>query len=161
FLEVNASAVRDGEGAFRGAIFVFHDLTRVKQLENTRKEFVANVSHELRTPPSLINSFVETLLDGAKEEPELLTRYLKTIQKHTHRLTYLIEDLLSLSRLESGHVILNLEPFSLRELTDRVLDDLRAKAGEKGTVIRNEVPLTLLPQGDADRLQQVLSNLIE
>jgi two-component system phosphate regulon sensor histidine kinase PhoR len=75
-LEVNANAVRNREGVYQGSIFVFHDLTRVKQLENTRKEFVANVSHELRTPLSLIKGFVETLLDGAKDDPECTTRDL-------------------------------------------------------------------------------------
>src|SRR2546422_9431961 len=90
-----------------GAILVFHDLDRLKQLENTRQEFVANVSHELRTPLSLIKGFVETLLDGAKNDPELSTRFLKTIEKHTDRLTYLIEDLLTISRLESGQIVMN------------------------------------------------------
>ena len=92
---------------------MFHDLTRIKQLENTRKEFVANVSHELRTPLSLIHGFVETLLDGAKDDPELATRYLQTVEKHTDRLAYLIEDLLSISHLESGQVVLNLESVAL------------------------------------------------
>ncbi len=107
WLEANAAAVLDREGRQHGSILVFHDLTRLKQLESTRQEFVANVSHELRTPLSLIKGFVETLLDGAKDDPELATRFLRTIEKHTDRLTYLIEDLLTISRLESGQIVMN------------------------------------------------------
>ncbi|MFO1498946.1 MAG: ATP-binding protein [Verrucomicrobiota bacterium] len=161
YLEVNASAIRNREDAYRGAIFVFHDLTRVKQLENTRKEFVANVSHELRTPLSLIKGFVETLLDGAKEDPELTGRYLKTIQKHTDRLTYLIEDLLSLSQLEGGQVSLNFEPVFLRDIAERVREDLRARAAEKHISLNNSIPPDCSARGDADRLEQVLFNLVE
>src|SRR5882724_6280808 len=142
WLEVNAAAVLDRAGTQRGAILVFHDLTRLKQLENTRQEFVANVSHELRTPLSLIKGFVETLLDGAKEDPELSARFLRTIEKHTDRLTYLIEDLLTISRLESGQIVMNLHDVDLREEAAHVVDDLQARA-------------------DADRLQQVLFNLVE
>jgi two-component system phosphate regulon sensor histidine kinase PhoR len=98
-LEVNATSVLGQSSERQGAILVFHDLTRLKQLENTRQEFVANVSHELRTPLSLIKGFVETLQDGAKDDPVLASRFLQTIEKHADRLTYLIEDLLTISRL--------------------------------------------------------------
>jgi two-component system, OmpR family, phosphate regulon sensor histidine kinase PhoR len=161
YLEANASAVWDRAGAYRGAIFVFHDLTRIKQLENTRKEFVANVSHELRTPLSLIKGFVETLLDGAKDDPALAARYLKTIEKHTDRLTYLIEDLLSISQLESGQVVLNFEQVPLRPLAERVLEDLRSKATEKQIQIQNDLPDGLTARADGERLEQVLFNLME
>src|SRR6266478_6231262 len=94
WVQVNGAAIFNGNGQRRGTILVFHELTRIKQLERTRQEFVANVSHELRTPLSLIKGYVETLLEGAKDHPELATRFLKTIEKHTDRLTFLIEDLL-------------------------------------------------------------------
>ena len=161
WLEINAAAVRDREGAQYGSILVFHDLTRTKQLESTRQEFVANVSHELRTPLSLIKGFVETLLEGAKNDPETATRFLQTIEKHTDRLTYLIEDLLTISRLESGQIVLNLCPISLRDETQRVIDDLHARAAEKTVALENAVPPDLEAKADADRLQQVLFNLVE
>jgi two-component system phosphate regulon sensor histidine kinase PhoR len=161
WLEVNAAAVLDSQSMLRGSILVFHDLTRLKQLENTRQEFVANVSHELRTPLSLIKGFVETLLDGAKNDPELATRFLRTIEKHTDRLTYLIEDLLTISRLESGQIVMNLHRVGLREEVARVMDDLQSRAGEKNVRLENTVPVDLLARADADRLQQVLFNLIE
>src|SRR5260370_19219051 len=75
WLEVNGSAIFDGAGQRHGTILVFHDLTRLKQLERTRQEFVANVSHELRTPLSLIKGYVETLLDGAKDNPEVAGKF--------------------------------------------------------------------------------------
>ena len=161
WVEINAAAVLDREGVQHGAILVFHDLTRVKQLERTRQEFVANVSHELRTPLSLIKGFVETLLEGAKHDPEKATRFLQTIEKHTDRLTFLIEDLLTISRLESGQIVMNLHPVDLLEETQRVLDDLRSRADEKGIRLDNTVRAGLTAQADSDRLQQVLFNLVE
>jgi len=161
WLEVSAAAVLDRERVQHGAILVFHDLTRLKQLENTRQEFVANVSHELRTPLSLIKGFVETLLEGAKDEPELATRFLQTIEKHTDRLTYLIEDLLTISRLESGQLVMNLQEVDLVEEVARVVDDLQARASSKKTTLQNLLPQGLAARADADRLQQVLFNLVE
>jgi len=161
WLQVNAAAVIDRNGNRGGSVFVLHDLTRLKQLENTRREFVANVSHELRTPLSLIKGFVETLLEGAKDDPQLSVRFLQTIQKHTDRLTFLIEDLLTISRLEGGRAAMNLQTVDLREAVDRTLEDLDARAREKRTRLRNEVPEGLTAQADSDRLQQVLDNLVE
>jgi two-component system, OmpR family, phosphate regulon sensor histidine kinase PhoR len=161
WVEVNAAAVADRDGALRGTVLVFHDLTRLKQLERTRQEFVANVSHELRTPLSLIKGFVETLLDGAKSDPEKATRFLQTIEKHTDRLTFLIEDLLTISRLESGQIVMNLHPVDLREETKRAVEDLVQRAAEKEMMLDNTVPMDLRAKADADRLQQVLTNLVE
>ncbi len=161
WLRVNAAAVLGREGARHGTILVFHDLTRLKQLENTRQEFVANVSHELRTPLSLIKGFVETLLEGARNDPELSSKFLHTIEKHTDRLTYLIEDLLTISRLESGNTAMNLLPVDLHDAAAHALDDLKSKATEKEVVIENLVPPGLWARADAERLHQVFSNLIE
>ncbi|HXD01507.1 MAG TPA: ATP-binding protein, partial [Verrucomicrobiae bacterium] len=161
WLEVNAAAVFDRDGKQHGSILVFHDLTRLKQLENTRQEFVANVSHELRTPLSLIKGFVETLRDGAKDDPELAARFLRTIEKHTDRLTYLIEDLLTVSQLESGQIVMNLHEVELRKEAAKVIEDLQARATGKNARLQNEVPAELTARADTDRLQQVLFNLIE
>lgn len=91
FFAVNGAAVLSLDGQRQGMILVFHDLTRLKQLENTRREFVANVSHELRTPLSLIKGYVETLIDGARDNPEVALKFLHTIERHANRLTFLIE----------------------------------------------------------------------
>jgi two-component system, OmpR family, phosphate regulon sensor histidine kinase PhoR len=160
-LQVNATAITDRDRQPQGSILVFHDLTRIKQLENTRQEFVANVSHELRTPLSLIKGFVETLLNGAKDNPTVATQFLQTIDKHADRLTFLIEDLLTISKLESGQVVMNLQPTELRESAQRALDDLQSRAEEKKVTMENQVPPHLCAHADADRLQQVLFNLID
>ncbi len=159
--EVSAAALRGRLGGPEGGVFIFHDLTRLKQLENTRREFVANVSHELRTPLTLIKGFVETLIDGAKNEPEVALRFLQMIDKHTDRLTFLIEDLLTISRLESGQVVLNLQRLALNPLVESSFDDLESRAKERGIRLLNEVPGELRAAADADRLQQVLFNLID
>ncbi len=161
WLQVNGAAVADPNDSSAGAVLVVHELTRIKQLENTRQEFVANVSHELRTPLSLIKGYVETLLDGAKDDPEKCVRFLQTIEKHTDRLTFLIEDLLTISRLESGRIVMNLHPVALREEAQHAIDDLRSRAAEKAVRLENLIPEGLVAQADADRLQQVLYNLVE
>ena len=160
-LEVNADAILDREGRPQGAILVFHDLTRLRQLENTRREFVANVSHELRTPLSLIKGYAETLLAGAKDNPEVATRFLEKIERHSNRLHSLIEDLLTISLLESGQVSLRVELVELRDFTTRQIEDLQGRATEKNITIGNDVPTGLRAAADLDRLQQVFFNLLD
>src|SRR5467141_2568685 len=117
WLQINGAAIFNG-GTRKGTVLVFHDLTRLKKLERTREEFVANVSHELRTPLSLIKGYVETLLDGAKDNPEVAAKFLHTIDRNSERLKLLIEDLLTISELESGRMKLNLQPVPLRMIVD-------------------------------------------
>lgn len=159
WLQINAAAIFDVEGKQHGTIVVFHDLTRLKQLERTREEFVANVSHELRTPLSLIKGYVETLLDGAKDNPDVETKFLQTIQRNSERLQFLIEDLLTISELESGRLKMNLQSVKLHSLVDRVLEDFKTQAESRRVVLSNQVP-ELTARADSDRLQQVLGNLI-
>lgn len=160
-LQVNATALVEPDGRRRGMLLVFHDLTRLKQLENTRKDFVANVSHELRTPLSMIKGYVETLIDGAKDDPVVAKRFLHTIQKHANRLNYLIEDLLTISRLEFGHVVMNLDRVELAPLVERTLEELGAKARQRSIMLSHSVPANLQVKADADRLLQVFFNLID
>jgi len=160
-LHVNVVRLLNREGRHGGMLLVFHDLTRLRQLENTRREFVANVSHELRTPLSLIKGYVETLIDGAKDDPAVAMRFLQTIEKHADRLTFLIEDLLTISRLESGQIVLSVQPTELVPLVDHVLEDLSARAVEKGIALRNTIPPDTKVRADGDRLEQVLFNLID
>ncbi len=160
-LQINAASLREPGRLHAGSVLVFHDLTRLKQLENLRKDFVANVSHELRTPLSLIKGYVETLLDGAKDDPAIAVRFLQTIEKHTDRLTFLIEDLLSISSLESGQVVLNMQHIDLHDECAQAISDLAARAADRGVTITNEVNPTIRVRADGDRLQQVLFNLVD
>ena len=160
WLEVNGAAIFNGHGNRHGTILVFHDLTRLKQLESNRKEFVANVSHELRTPLSLIKGYVETLLDGAKDNPEVALKFLGTIDRNAERLKLLIEDLLTVSELESGRLQMNLQSVPLRPLIEKVFADLKRRAEPRRVKLITEVS-ALRVHADADRLEQVLSNLID
>jgi two-component system phosphate regulon sensor histidine kinase PhoR len=161
FLQVNALALRDAAGAADGAIVVFHDLTRLRQLEGVRQEFVANVSHELRTPLSLIKSAVETLLEGGKEDPATLSRFLQIIDKHANRLALLIDDLLLLSTLDSGGLRLNRQPLPFRTTVQDAIDDLQARAQARDVTLVNSVPGALVAYVDNDRIRQVVSNLLD
>jgi two-component system, OmpR family, phosphate regulon sensor histidine kinase PhoR len=160
WLQVNAAGIFDTDARKHGTIIVVHDLTRLKQLERTREEFVANVSHELRTPLSLIKGGVETLLDGARHDPDARLKFLRTIQRNSDRLQFLIEDLLTISELESGRVKLNLAPVPLRALVETVLEHSQNQAASRSTALLNDVP-DLTVQADAARLEQVLGNLVD
>ena len=160
WLQVNAAAITNAAGERDGTILVFHDLTRLKQLERQREEFVANVSHELRTPLSLIKGYVETLLDGARDNPEVAERFLKIIERNANRLDLLIQDLLTISALESGRMKLELSPVDLHALADKVLTFLHTKAENKNVTLVNELP-ELAINADANRLDQVLANLVD
>ncbi|MGD0253722.1 MAG: ATP-binding protein [Verrucomicrobiota bacterium] len=160
WLQVNAAAISNSAGEREGTILVFHDLTRLKQLERTREEFVANVSHELRTPLSLIKGYVETLLDGARNNPEVAERFLKIIERNAQRLDLLIQDLLTISALEAGRVKLSLQAIELRPLVEKVLGDLKPPADAKGVKLVNDLT-ELTATADANRLEQVLANLVD
>ena len=160
WLQVNAAVIANSAGEREGAILVFRDLTRLKQLERTREEFVANVSHELRTPLSLIKGYVETLQDGARHNPEICERFLKIIERNANRLDLLIQDLLTISALESGRMALDLQPLELPTLVDRVFSHLQTNAENKSIRLVNAMP-PLTVDGDSNRLDQVLTNLVD
>jgi len=144
-----------------GAIAVFHDITRLKELEKIRQDFVANVSHELRTPLTTIKGYVETLLEGALKE-EVAPQFLQIINRHTDRLTKIVEDLLALSRIESREFRLQLEGISLAELIDDALDFVKGAADRnKISISRADLPGPILIQGDRNHLEQVLTNLLD
>jgi len=159
FFEVNGSVLRRPDGP--GIILTFHEITRLKQLENMRKEFVANVSHELRTPLTLIKGFAETLLDGAVRDPASAEKFIGTIHRNAERLALIIDDLLTISSLESGQVALEKQTLRLHALVQRVIVDLQARAAARDVIIENLVGADFVACADLQRLQQVLTNLID
>jgi two-component system phosphate regulon sensor histidine kinase PhoR len=161
FFEVNAAAVGGLKHERGGVVMVFHDFTRLKELENLRREFVANVSHELRTPLTLIKGYIETLLDGAKDDPNVATRFLQKIEKHTARLTFLIEDLLTLSQLEAGQTLMHQQTVPLEPIVDRVIEELQTPAAERQITLKNEIDPALHAHVDGNRIQQVFYNLVD
>ncbi|MBH0208814.1 MAG: HAMP domain-containing protein [Nitrospira sp.] len=154
-----AGGERDNEACL---VLVFHDVTDLRRLEKIRKDFVANVSHELRTPLTSIKGYVEALLDGGKDDPSVAGRFLDIILKQSDRLNLIIEDLLELSKIESGQISLKEEPIDLRALVDRTLSTIKPIADRKShrlvTALDPSLPLIA---GDDDRLVQVLTNLLD
>jgi len=145
------------------ALFVLHDITKQKKLEAVRKDFVANVSHELRTPLSVIKGYIETLVDGHQDMPLAdRERFMKTIQRHTERLNSLLEDLLTLSRLESINPGLRRESTDLAHLLKNILEDYRARP----TAVEHAFSAAMDPAIgplliDPLKITQVLENLID
>ncbi|MDR0352697.1 MAG: hypothetical protein LBI02_04900 [Opitutaceae bacterium] len=128
-----------------------------------RKEFVANVSHELRTPLSIIKGYAETLVDGHLDMPEAdRDRFLRTIERHAERLNTLIEDLLTLSRLESASAGLRREPVALTKLLASILDDYRARPAAAGRRLTHDLdPAIGELQLDPLKITQALENLLD
>jgi len=158
---VHAVPMRDDEGR-PGVVAIFRDTSRLKQLEDVRREFVANVSHELRTPLSIFQGYLENLLDDPtmprKEQAEIFT----ILRKHSSRLNALLEDLLILARLESRYDKLECEAIAPAEFIRGVLSDWRERAEKKKLELTFDAPADL-PTIHADplRLGQVLNNLLE
>jgi two-component system phosphate regulon sensor histidine kinase PhoR len=145
-----------------GFVLVFHDITEIKRLETMRRDFVANVSHELRTPLTAIRGYAETLLSGALDDPVRARSFLGVIDRHSERLSRLIDDLLTLSDLELGKSPLKKEAVHLEALVDEVLEVLGEKADRGSVTLVKALPPGLpLLLGDSDRLQQVLINLAD
>jgi two-component system, OmpR family, phosphate regulon sensor histidine kinase PhoR len=145
-----------------GAVIVFHDVTRIRDLEEVRREFVANVSHEFRTPLAIINGYVEMLLDGALDDRETTEVWLQAMAKNGRRLSLLIEDLLTLSHLEHRSVQLNFSKVDLRSLLDGVVERLTPAIFEHhGRLTTEWDPEATFAEVDPDRIEQVFENLLE
>lgn len=147
----------------RSTLLVLHDITKLKELEVMRREFVANVSHELRTPLTIIKGFAETLIDDADTiKPEARARFLDKILNNAERLHVLVEDLLTISRLESRPE--QIEPFDqpLKPLFEEVAENYRARLSPDTQVIRVAVEDAVdMVKYDRYRIHQVLDNLVE
>lgn len=145
----------------KGAIVVFHDISRLKELERIRQDFVANVSHELRTPLTTIKGYAETLLEGALKE-EIAPSFLQVILKHTDRLTKIVEDLLMISKIESRESPLSLEPIPLSEILAETLEVVAENAKKKKiAIITSGLPDSLLVKADRNYVEQILINLLD
>jgi len=159
-LPSNKRMDEDSEG-IRGAIAVFHDITRLKQLEKIRQDFVANVSHELRTPLTTIKGYAETLLEGALKEDQAF-QFVQVIKRHTDRLTKIVEDLLMLSRIETKEFQLKMEAIPVRDFIDDVIEFVKEPAEKKKiSLSRNEIPSSLAVQADRNYSEQILINLLD
>ncbi|MEO8647643.1 MAG: ATP-binding protein [Acidobacteriota bacterium] len=153
-----APADLDGE---RRAIGVFYDITRIERLERVRQEFLSNISHELRTPLTSILAFVETLQDGAIDDHENASRFLSVILRNAERMHGLIDDILELSMIESGSVLIELCRIKLAAVVDEIAASLSAKAAERGVTIERSFGSDVEVFADPRRLEQMLTNLVD
>ncbi len=163
FLQLHGSALRDGEGRTIGALMVVNDITTIKRLENVRKDFVANVSHELRTPLTSIKGYVETLQSGALDNRAEAERFLSIISGQVDRINSIVEDLLSLSRIErdAERQAIDLSPGALSEVVLTAADTCRHKASLKNITLEVSCDKTITALMEKSLLEQAVVNLID
>lgn len=162
FLLVTANPYYSINEESSGAVLTLYDITKLKKLEQIRKDFVANVSHEMKTPITAIKGFAETLLDGAIDDKENAIKFLKTIKTHSERLNSLIDDLLTLSRIELGEIKLEKNNININEAIDNVFNLLSNKAKSKGLYLKKDIdPAIKYINADFNRFQQILLNIID
>jgi two-component system phosphate regulon sensor histidine kinase PhoR len=145
-----------------GAVLVLRDVTELKRLEKMRQQFIANVSHELKTPLSSIKAYTETLLGGARDDAEHCERFLTRIDEQAARLHEIVQDMLSLARIEAGQAALELTDVSLARVVRRSIADYEPQAIAGEIVLENQaIDADLKVRADEDGVRQILSNLID
>lgn len=161
------SPIQRESGFVSGLVCVLHDVTSQQKEEQERKEFVSNVSHELRTPLTSVKSYVEALSDGAWQDKEIAPQFLKVVQDETERMIRMINDLLSLSRMDASTTKLNLEYVNINELFNYILNrfDMIIKKEEdpkkkKYTIERFFTKKDLWVEIDTDKFTQVIDNIM-
>jgi two-component system sensor histidine kinase ResE len=147
----------------RGAVAVLRDVTEEFRLDKLRKDFVANVSHELRTPLSMLQGYSEALLDDIATTPKERNELVQVIYDESLRMGRLVRDLLDLARMEAGHLELNFREVELNSLIKRMHRKFTVLAKESGITLAIELPdqPLILHSADEDRLEQVLTNLLD
>lgn len=162
-LDAHGTLLRDAAGKHIGALVVLHDLTDLRRLEGIRTDFVANVSHELKSPLTAIQGFVETLQDGALEDPRQARRFLEIISRQVERLMAIVEDLLHLSRIEQeeGRGEIATQSLPLRPVLQAAMQDCQAKAAEKNLQVELDCPEELAAPFNAPLLEQAVVNLLD
>jgi len=163
FIQAHGTPLKDAQGSRIGALVVLNDVTRLKTLENIRRDFVTNVSHELRTPITSIKGFLETLKEGAIDDPENRERFLDIILKHTNRLNMIIEDLLSLSKIEqeAERKEIHLEDAKIVNVLEAVVKTCKNVAEEKNIALRVHCDEELTGRINPTLLEQAVLNLVD
>ncbi len=165
-LRVSFSIIQSGTGFISGVVCVLRDVTEEERIEEERKQFVSNVSHELRTPLTSMRSYIEALIDGAWKDEELAPRFLDVAQSETDRMIRMIQDLLHLSRIDSGRSELNKELIDITALFTQVLNrfdmllDSEEYRNNNYTIERDLIDEAIFVDIDPDRMVQVLDNVM-
>ena len=162
-LEAHAAPLRNDDQGISGAVIVLNDVTKLRKLENIRKDFVANVSHELRTPITSIKGFVETLRDGLDGDADQSRRFLEIIGKHVDRLNAIVEDLLYLSRIEKDteQTSIVLEHHPVADLLKQSIDSCGPAAAQKNVEIRLSADESLKARVNRQLIEHALANLLD
>ncbi|MEP6821500.1 MAG: ATP-binding protein [Chthoniobacterales bacterium] len=161
-IEITAVPFRGQNETANEAVVLFRDITQVRRVEEMRKDFVANVSHELRTPLSIFRGYLETLLDDPRQSPEELVRILEVMDRHAERLTLLVEDILSLAKLEAPGTRLEFSEIYLPDFLGGILRDWGRRFDAKLLQASLDAPENLPVIGaDENRLQEVIYNLLD
>ena len=161
-LEVVAAPVKNKTGEVSGAVILFRDVTELRRTEAMRRDFVANVSHELRTPLSILRGYLETLLENPKQPPAELLRIFEVMERHSNRLNLLVDDVLSLARLEGSGLALDLATVQPATFLRGIMRDWEKKFAAKNLQTDLEVSDDLPPlRVDEGRLQEIVYNLLD
>lgn len=161
-LSAHSSPLCDAHDLRLGTLIVFHDITRLRRLETMRRDFAANVSHEIKTPLTAIKGFVETLRDGAKDNPEEADRFLEIIDTHVNRLTAIIDDLMKLSEIEQGgRRGIALKTEFIRPVIEGAAEVCRTAAEEKRIAVEVDCDADLAAAVNPHFLEQAVVNLVE
>jgi two-component system phosphate regulon sensor histidine kinase PhoR len=144
-----------------GYLVILQDLTQVRRLETVRRDFISNVSHELRTPLAALKALVDTLRDGAMDDPPAAGRFLGRIESEVDAMAQIVQELLELSRIESGRVPLRLIPAAVADVLLPPVERLQPQAERAGLAVVVDLPAGLPPVlADVERVQQVVANLV-
>lgn len=162
-IDIHGAVLRNQTGGTIGVLLVLNDITKISQLENMRKNFAANVSHELKTPLTAIKGAVETLLEGAMDSPEDAHKFLNIIEKHSERLASLINDTMSLSRIEqeTEQQTLRKERIKLKDALTTAVEYCREKAEPRNVVFKIDCKDNIMLNVNSQMLEQALVNLID
>ncbi len=160
--ELNGTPLDAGGGMVAGAVLVLEDITQLRRLETMRRDFFANVSHELKTPITVIRGMVETLLDDPEVPLEVRERFLGKVREQSDRLATLVNDLLSLSRLESGGIEATLAPLDIRGVVEESIDSLLPTAEGRRINLMLQMPADpVVIEGEDEALLQAVNNLVD
>ena len=159
FLKIYFAPIRLG-GDSQGLMAVLHDITEQQKLDDSRREFVANVSHELRTPLTNVRGYAETLMMTDDIDRETQVRFLGVISSEADRMTRIVKDLLTLTRLDYNRMEMHMEPMDLRTLGQKAVQAMEMEAKNRGLKLKYQLPEALPTYGDPERIQQVVINII-
>ncbi len=160
-LQLKGTYLTDNENKNIGVLVLINDITGLKYLDTLKRDFVANVSHELKTPITAIKGFVETLRDGAIDQPLNAKRFLDIIYKHSERLNTIVEDLLSLSRLEEKTFEIEFDSYKIKPLLKTAVENFEFKAKDKLIEIKLDCPENLSAKINNQLIVQAVENLID